>query len=125
ARSFKNVMPEEIRVVLLHAGGLILPELPESLARFAQRLLMKRGVEVRLDTRLAGATADAALLAGGERIPTRTLVSTVPSGPNPLVAGLACRKDRGRIAATPSLELPEHPRAAAGGGCAPVVGGQA
>ena len=47
AKSFRNIKPEEIRVVLLHAGGLILPELPESLAGFAQRLLMKRGVEIR------------------------------------------------------------------------------
>src|SRR6266542_5177085 len=41
AKSFRNVMPEEIRVLLLHSGALILPELPESLAGFAQRLLMK------------------------------------------------------------------------------------
>src|SRR5437879_1481373 len=41
-------MPEEIRVILLHAQGLILPELPKSLAEFAQRLLAKRGVELRL-----------------------------------------------------------------------------
>jgi hypothetical protein len=31
-------------VRFLHSGTLILPELPESLAGFAQRLLMKRGV---------------------------------------------------------------------------------
>ena len=104
AKSFKNIMPEQIRVVLLHAGAVILPELPESLGRFAQDLLMKRGVEIRFDTRLQGATADAALLAGGERIATRTLVSTVPSGPNPLVAALPCRKDRGRIVADAHLE---------------------
>ena len=81
---------------------MILPELPESLGRFAQGLLMKRGVEIRFDTRLQGATADAALLAGGERIATRTLVSTVPSGPNPLVAALRVsegpRADRHRRA---------------------------
>jgi NADH dehydrogenase len=118
AKSFRNVRAEEIRVLLLHAGGLILPELPESLAGFAQRLLMKRGVELRLDTRLGGATADAALLAGGERIPTRTLVSTVPSGPNPLVAALRCRKDRGRIVTAPHLELPEYPGVWAVGDCA-------
>ena len=47
AKSFKNIMPEEIRVVLLHAGAVILPELPESLGRFAQDLLMKRGIEIR------------------------------------------------------------------------------
>jgi NADH:ubiquinone reductase (H+-translocating) len=72
ARSFRNIRPEEIRVVLLHAGSVILPELPESLALFAQRLLAKRGVELRLNTRLHGATAEAALLAGGESIPNRT-----------------------------------------------------
>ena len=108
ARSFKNVMPDEIRVVLLHAGPVILPELPESLGRFAQDLLMKRGVEIRFNTRLQGATGEAAFLAGGDRIATRTLVSTVPSGPNPLVASLSCRKDRGRVVTDSHLELPEH-----------------
>src|SRR5205823_4727524 len=72
ARSFRNVRPEEIRVVLLHAGPRILPELPASLAEFAQRLLIRRGVEIRLHTRLTGATADAALFAVGDRIATGT-----------------------------------------------------
>lgn len=124
AKSFRNLMPEQIRVVLLHAGGLILPELPDSLASFAQRLLMKRGVELRLNTRLAGATGDAALLDGGARIATRTLVSTVPSGPNPLVAMLPCRKERGRIVTDPHLELPEHPGVWAVGDCAQIIDGR-
>jgi NADH dehydrogenase len=85
-------MPEQIRVVLLHAGAVILPELPESLGRFAQDLLMKRGVEIRFDTRLQGATADAALLAGGERIATRSLVSTVPVGPQSARGGAPVSK---------------------------------
>ncbi len=121
ARSFRNVRPEEIRVVLLHAGGLILPELPQDLAEFAQRLLMKRGVEIRLNTRLAGATAEAAILAGGGRVETRTLVSTVPSGPNPVVAPLACPKDRGRILTDPYLEVPGHPGVWAVGDCALIM----
>src|SRR5262250_2002782 len=108
ARSFRNVRPGEIRVVLLHAGGLILPELPKSLAEFAQALLMKRGVEVRLNTRLAGATTEAALLIDGSRIETRTLVSTVPGGPNPVVAALDCPKDRGRILTDPDLQVAGH-----------------
>ena len=110
AKSFRNVRAEEIRVLLLHAGGLILPELSESLAAFAQRLLMKRGVELRLNTRLDGATAETALLAGGERISTRTLVSTVPSGPNPLVAALplpeGSRPDRRRAAPRAARAIP-------------------
>jgi NADH:ubiquinone reductase (H+-translocating) len=118
AKSFRNVRPEEIRVVLLHAGSLILPELPAPLAEFAQRLLMRRGVEIRLQTRLAGATCDAALLAAGDRIPTRTLVSTVPSAPNPLVAMLPLKTDRGRIVVDAGLEVPDHPGVWAVGDCA-------
>ncbi len=121
ARSFRAIRPEEIRVVLLHAGPVILPELPESLARFAERLLRRRGVELRLQTRLHGATAEAALLDGGERIPTRTLVSTVPASPNPLVAALPCRKERGRLVVAPHLEVPEFPGVWAVGDCAWIV----
>ena len=121
ARSFRNVRPEEIRVVLLHAGDLILPELPRNLAEFAQRLLMKRGVELRLNARLAGATAEAALLKGGDRIETRTLVSTVPGGPNPVVAALDCPKDRGRIVTDSFLQVPGLPGVWAVGDCAHIV----
>jgi NADH:quinone reductase (non-electrogenic) len=124
ARSFRNVRPEEIRVVLLHAGGLILPEVPKSLAEFAQALLMKRGVELRLNTRLAGATADAALLEGGDRIVTRTLVSTVPSGANPLVAMLPVKKERGRILVDAQLEVPDYPGLWAVGDCAAIRDGK-
>ena len=118
AKNFRSLKRQEMRVVLLHAGGLILPELPKSLAEFAQRLLARRGVELRLNTRLAGATAEAALLDNGERIPTRTLVSTVPSAPNPLVTTLPCKMERGRIVVNGHLEVPDRPGVWAIGDCA-------
>ena len=124
AKSFRHLVPAQVRVVLLHAGAVVLPELPESLGRFAQDLLMKRGIEIRFGSRLAGATADAAFLADGERIATRTLVSTVPSGPNPLVAALPCKTERGRIVVDRHLELPEHPGVWAVGDCALVIDAQ-
>ena len=118
ARSFRNIPRDDIRVVLLHAGLLILPELPASLGRFAQTLLARRGVEIKLNRRLEGATADGALLDGGERIATRTLVSTVPSMPNPLVAALGCKKERGRIVVDEHLALPDCRGVWAVGDCA-------
>jgi NADH dehydrogenase len=121
ARSFRNIRPEEIQVILLHAGSLILPELPKSLAEFAQRLLARRGVEIRLHVRLAGATADAALLEGGGRIPTNTLVSTVPSGPNPVIVPLPCAKEKGRIKVNEHLEVPGYPGVWAVGDCAFIL----
>lgn len=121
ARSFRRIQGDEIRVVLLHGGPLILPELPRSLAEFAQRLLMRRGVEIRLNTRLHGATADAALISGGARIPTRTLVSTVPSAPNPLVAMLPLAKEKGRITVDEHLAVAGYPGVWAVGDCAHVI----
>jgi NADH:ubiquinone reductase (H+-translocating) len=118
AKSFRNVNQSEIRVILLHAGDLILPELPKSLAEFAQKQLRKRGVEIRLNTRLAGATAESALLAGGERIPTKTLVSTVPSAPHPILAGLPTKIERGRIVTNELLQVPDQPNVWALGDCA-------
>ena len=119
--SFRNINPREIHVVLLHAGSLILPELPEGLARYAQTLLQRRGVDIRLNTRLAGATAEYALLAGGQKILTKTLVSTVPSAPNPLVSGLPCKMERGKIVVNEYLEVPDYPGVWAVGDCAWVT----
>jgi NADH dehydrogenase len=121
ARNFRRIKPSEIRVILLHSGALILPELPESLAQFAQKLLRRRGVEIRLNTRLVGATPESALLDGSEQIRTKTLVSTVPSAPNPLVAAVQCKKERGRIVVNKHLEVPDHPGVWALGDCAWVV----
>jgi NADH:ubiquinone reductase (H+-translocating) len=120
AKSFRNIDPSNVRVVLVHGGPLILPELPQNLAGFAQRLLQRRGVEVRVNVLLTGATGDAALLSTGERIVTKTLVSTVPPAPNPLVEALPCRKERGRIVVDEYLQVPDYPGVWAVGDCAYV-----
>ncbi len=106
ARSYRRIEPAELRVVLLHSRERILPEVSEKLALFAQRLLEKRGVDLRLQTRLDAATGTEAVLEGGERIPTRTLVSTVPSFPHPLISelGLPC-SENGRIIVDDELRV--------------------
>jgi NADH:ubiquinone reductase (H+-translocating) len=81
-------------------------------------------VDIRLNTRLAGATGEFALLQSGERIPTKTLVSTVPSAPNPLVAALPCKKQHGRIVVNQYLELPDYPGVWSVGDCAWILDAQ-
>ena len=73
------------------------------MALYAQKILLRRGVEIRLRTRLEAATGDEAILKGGERISTRTLISTVPSSPHPLIEALNLPKERGRLLADASL----------------------
>jgi NADH dehydrogenase len=98
ARNYRGLDPRQIRVVLVHSQDRLLPEVAEKLAGFAQRILTRRGVEIRLNARLEAATGEEAVLAAGERIPTRTLVSTVPSSPHPLLEALDLPKTKnGRL----------------------------
>ncbi len=119
ARERRICDPAELKVVLLHSGERILDrELPQSLGEYAQKLLAKRGVEIRLKTRLATASPSAAVLKDGERIPCRTLVSTVPSAPHPLVAALPLSQDKGRLRTDPHLRLLDSDHVWAIGDCA-------
>jgi len=121
ARSYARIDPAEIRVILLHALDRILPEMDESLALFAQKILCKRGVELRLNTRLASATGNAAILAGGEAIPTRTLVSTVPAFAHPLIEALPLPKAKnGRLLTDGHLQVEGSSNVWAVGDCARI-----
>ncbi|MCH2183275.1 MAG: FAD-dependent oxidoreductase [Mariniblastus sp.] len=119
ARRYFAIDPDEIRVVLVHDGERILNrEMPEKLALYAQELLKKRGVEFIFKMRLQTATPEFALLADGERIPTRTLVSSVPSSPNPVVLRLAVPLNRGRIQSDLKMQVEGFDNLWALGDCA-------
>ncbi len=122
ARRYRGLDPAELRVVLLHSQERILPEMDEKLALFAQRLLRRRGVELRLKTRLSAASGHEALLAGGERIATRTLVSTVPAFAHPLVEGLPLPKSKNnKLVTQPHLAVQGRDDVWALGDCAQIM----
>jgi NADH dehydrogenase len=104
----------------VHAGVRILPEVSEKLGRYAQRLLQARGVELRLNARLQSASGDRAVLSDGTVVETKTLISTIPSSPHPLVEALAVPKNRGKIVVDRSLRVEGHPGLWALGDCALV-----
>ncbi len=108
ARAFQRIRPEEIHCLLVHSGDRILPEIDAGLAAHAHELLLRRGVSIRLNEAIAAATADSAVLRNGEAIPTRTLVSTVPSGPVPVVQAMDVEKKAGRLMVNARLELEGH-----------------
>ena len=121
ARRYRSIKAAEIRVILVHSRQRILEqELNESLGRYAQRILQRRGVELLLERRLKTASPDAAILDNGERIETKTLVSTVPSSANPIVEALAIEKERGKVKVDRHLRSLSHPYVWAVGDCALV-----
>jgi NADH dehydrogenase len=104
-QNFPGLRDERVRCVLVHAGDRILPEMSEDLALFAQKLLAKRGIEIRLRDRLVSATSEKAHLKSGLEIPTKTIVSSVPSAIPPVLQNLACEKEGGRLRVNANLEL--------------------
>ena len=121
AKSYSRVEPEEIKVILLQGAPRILPELPEALANFSHRLLERRGIEIRLNTRIQGATADTAILSDDVTIPTGTLVAAVGSASNRLLDSVPGNRDRrGRLVMDETLSVTGHPGIWAVGDCAAI-----
>jgi NADH dehydrogenase len=119
-RFYPNLREEMLRVVLVHPGPVILPELGEKLGAYAQTKLAARKVEIRINTRVTGISEGRVELSDGSVIPTKTLVWTAGTSPNPLLEKLPCPKERGRLLVNEFLEVPEWPGVWALGDCALV-----
>jgi NADH dehydrogenase len=121
---YPKLRKEEFSVVLVHSRDRILPELSESLARYAQERMEARGVIFRLNTRLTDAGPGVVTLSDGE-IRAQTLVWTAGTAPNPLVQSLPLEKDKRRaLVVDRSLALPGKLGLWALGDCAAVVDGK-
>ncbi len=104
-QNYLRLRDQEVRCILVHSRERILQEMAEPLALFAQKILKKRGVELILKDRLVAATSEKAILKSGLEIPCKTIISTVPSAPVPVLARLNCAKDKGSLQVTGSLDL--------------------
>lgn len=120
---YPNLRPEDFKVVLVHARDHILPELSESLGRYAQAKMAARGVIFRLNVRLTNFQPGRVALSDGE-IPAETLVWTAGTAPNPLLRTLPVERDkRGAVIVETTLAIKGHPGVWALGDCAAVVDG--
>jgi NADH dehydrogenase len=117
---YPRLNAERIRMVLVHSGSLILPELGDKLGAYAQRKLAARGVEIVTNAKVAGLSNDGVLLEDGRRIPSRLVVWTAGTSPHPLIRALPCASERGRITVDATLAVPGWPGVWALGDCAVV-----
>jgi NADH dehydrogenase len=103
---YRSISPEDVRVILVHSGASVLErELTPRLAVYATRTLAAKGIELLLSERLVAASPHSAVLSDGRRISTRTLISTVPSSPNPVVEHLGLPTVRGRLRCDATLAV--------------------
>jgi NADH dehydrogenase, FAD-containing subunit len=115
---------KDFRLVLVHAGPYLLPQIGEELGRYCGEHLEKRGIEVRLDTRVNAITAERAILGTGEVIETNTVVTTVGNATHPVIKKLIDRyqlaNSKGRLVTEPTMQVKGHENLWAAGDCAAV-----
>jgi NADH dehydrogenase len=110
----------ELRVMLVHPNSVILPELNESLGRYAQAKLASRDVEIRNDTSVVAFSDLGVKLSNGETLSTPTLIWTAGVKPPQVLQSLPIRKEKGRIVVNEMLEVPGFAGVWAVGDCASV-----
>ncbi|MFN8499646.1 MAG: NAD(P)/FAD-dependent oxidoreductase [Anaerolineae bacterium] len=119
---YPNIPPEDVRIIVAHPADRILPELTESLARYALQRMAARGVTFKLHTRVADARPGVVVLNPAEEIRTETLVWTAGTRPNPVVQALPVElSKRGAVVVDTTLAVPGQPGVWALGDCAAVT----
>jgi NADH:quinone reductase (non-electrogenic) len=117
---YPTLQPEDLATILVHSRDRILPELSESLARYAQQRMEARGVKFRLNTRLTDVRPGVVVLSDAA-IRADTLVWTAGTAPNPLLKSLPVEKDkRGAVVVDGAMAVPGHAGVWALGDCAAV-----
>ncbi|MFF0018921.1 NAD(P)/FAD-dependent oxidoreductase [Streptomyces sp. NPDC005374] len=121
ARYYHNVLPEDMKWILVEASDRILPEVGEEMGRYTVSELRRRNIDVRLNTRLESCVDRVAVLSDGNRFPTRTVVWTAGVKPSPLLAATDLPlNERGRLKCTPQLTVDGTTHAWAAGDAAAV-----
>jgi NADH dehydrogenase len=115
---YPGLHARRLRMVLVHSGPTILPELGETLGAYAARKLAARGVEILTNARVTGVTPHGVSLADGRFVASRLVVWTAGTSPHPLIGRLPCDTDHGRIKVDDTMAVPGHPGVWALGDCA-------
>ena len=120
-RHFPRLRDVPQRWLLVDSGDRVLAQAPERLGAYAARDLARRGIEIRLGTRLETVDAAGATFSDGTRVETATLVWAAGVQANPLARELGLPvDDRGRVRVDDHLRVKGLANVWALGDCAAV-----
>ena len=109
-RYYDEVSPADMRWVLVEAAGRILPEVSLPMADYTVRQLLRRDMDVRLNTRVVSLTGGHVVLDDGEELDSETVVWTAGVKANPMLAHTDLPLDgKGRLVCTPELQVRDTP----------------
>src|SRR5262249_48406270 len=106
-RNFRHIDPSKSTIILVDAGKRVLPTFAESVSRMVARRLEKLGVKVVTDVKVE-TVDDKGVIAGGNRIPSATVLWTAGVAGSRVPKMLGTKTDRaGRAIVDPSLKVVE------------------
>lgn len=119
-RFYPRLRRDEVRFHLLEAGDRILPEVDPKLAAVAERILRRRGADIRAHTPVRAIEPGVVRLAA-ESIAAHTIVLAAGIVPNAVASAMAVAHDKkGRIAVEGTMRSTSHPEVWALGDCAAI-----
>jgi NADH dehydrogenase len=123
-RFYPRINSKEFRLVLVHSGAHLLPQIGEELGKYCEQELHTRGIEVRLNTRVTAITAERAILNTGDIVATNTVITTVGNATNPAIKKLIDRyqvpNDRGRLITETTMQVKGYKNLWSAGDCSAV-----
>lgn len=119
-RYYPQLGEDLVRIIVVHPGNCLLPELGEELGKYAERKLRERKVEVIKGPRVADYDGSTVTLSDGTSIPARTLIWTAGVKPSACIASLPHEKEKGRLRVNEYLAVPGVTGVWAAGDCAAV-----
>ncbi|MDP3774224.1 MAG: NAD(P)/FAD-dependent oxidoreductase, partial [Gemmatimonadales bacterium] len=107
AADFRAIDPQQTRVLLVEAGPRLLPSFPEPLSRYAEQVLRRLGVDVRLKQAVTRCSTTGVRL-GDESVSAGTVIWAAGIAASPAAHWLAVAGDRvGRVLVGPDLRPPD------------------
>src|SRR4051812_2089442 len=120
-RYYDGLSPRDMRWVVVEAADRILPEVSREMSGYTMDVLERRGIEVKLHTRLESVVDGHAVLSNGEQFDTETVVWTAGVRANPLLEQTDLPRDeRNRLQCTAELRVAGVSGAWSAGDCAAV-----
>ena len=107
--NFRRIDPAKASIFLLDGAKRVLPTYSESVSRKAARRLTKLGVKLMTDVKVE-TVDDKGVIAGGNRIPSATVLWTAGVAASPIPKMLGTKTDRaGRALVDPFLKVVDAP----------------
>ena len=109
-KDYPSLILSDARVVLLEAADNLISSYPDELRQATLKLLKRKHVEVRLNTKMDKFNGQNVTLGDGSQIETQTVIWTAGVKATEIVEGLNVEKaSAGRVRILPTLQLPQHP----------------